>query len=114
VQVRSAPKKGLFSPKNDFEYGKFYYIDVPEMAAYTGSEPVLVDQTFGFFSYSTEANECRRRNLRCIANGREWDPDWTVPGDNPSKCASPIYCDMVSSPQLLESAGLTVLGIRWR
>jgi len=47
VPVRPPPKKGWFLPKNDFERGKFYSVDVSEMAAYTGCEPLLVEQTFG-------------------------------------------------------------------
>ena len=46
--VRSPPKGNIFTPKNDFAHGKFYSINVPEMAEYTGSQPLLVEQTFGF------------------------------------------------------------------
>ena len=37
----------MFTPENDFEHGKFYYVNVPEMAEYTGTQPLLVEQTFG-------------------------------------------------------------------
>ena len=47
VPVRPPSKKGWFLPKNDFERGRFYSVDVPEMATSTGCEPLLVEQTFG-------------------------------------------------------------------
>jgi hypothetical protein len=37
----------MFTPENDFEHGKFYTVNVPEMAEYTGSQPLLIEQTFG-------------------------------------------------------------------
>lgn len=47
VVVRAPPGKNIFTPSNDFARGKFYYVNVPEMAEYTGTEPFLVEQTFG-------------------------------------------------------------------
>jgi cytochrome oxidase assembly protein ShyY1 len=37
----------MFTPENDFAHGKFYSVNVPEMAEYTASQPLLVEQTFG-------------------------------------------------------------------
>ena len=45
--VRAPPKANMFTPENDFAHGKFYSVNVPEMAEYTGSQPLLVEQTFG-------------------------------------------------------------------
>jgi hypothetical protein len=46
-KFRSPPKANLFTPQNDFAHGKFYAVNVPEMAQYTGSQPLLIEQTFG-------------------------------------------------------------------
>jgi hypothetical protein len=48
--VRAPPKANMFTPKNEFEHGKFYSVNVPEMAEYTGAQPLLVEQTFGMSS----------------------------------------------------------------
>ena len=45
--VRAPPKANMFTPENDFAHGKFYSVNVPEMAEYTGSQPLLIEQTFG-------------------------------------------------------------------
>ena len=37
----------IFTPKNDFAHGRFYSVNVPEMAEYTGAQPILIEQTFG-------------------------------------------------------------------
>lgn len=48
LMVVRAPTGGnLFTPKNDFAHGRFYSVNVPEMAEYTGSQPLLIEQTFG-------------------------------------------------------------------
>ena len=45
--VRAPPKPNLFTPTNDFAHGKFYSVNVPEMAAYTGTQSLLIEETFG-------------------------------------------------------------------
>jgi surfeit locus 1 family protein len=45
--VRAPPKANVFTPENDFAHGKFYYVNVPQMAEYTASQPLLIEQTFG-------------------------------------------------------------------
>ena len=47
IVVRAPTGASLFIPKNDFAHGKFYSVNVPEMAEYTGSQPLLIEQTFG-------------------------------------------------------------------
>jgi len=37
----------MFTPQNDFERGKFYWVNLPEMAEYTGTLPILVEETYG-------------------------------------------------------------------
>jgi cytochrome oxidase assembly protein ShyY1 len=37
----------MFTPENDFARGRFYSVNVPEMAEYTGAQPLLIEQTFG-------------------------------------------------------------------
>ena len=37
----------MFTPANDFENGRFYSVNVDEMAEYTGTQPLLIEQTFG-------------------------------------------------------------------
>lgn len=45
--LREPPKKNSFTPDNKPEDGKFYFPDVVEMAAHTGSEVVWVEETMG-------------------------------------------------------------------
>jgi surfeit locus 1 family protein len=52
--VRAPPAKNIFTPQNDFARGKFYWINVPEMAEYTGAQPLLIEQTFGMSIRSWE------------------------------------------------------------
>jgi cytochrome oxidase assembly protein ShyY1 len=47
IVVRAPTGTSLFTPKNNFAHGKFYSVNVPEMAEYTGSQPLLIEQTFG-------------------------------------------------------------------
>lgn len=49
IPVRSPPKGNIFTPPNEFARGKFYSVNVPEMAAYTGAQPLLIEETFGYF-----------------------------------------------------------------
>jgi cytochrome oxidase assembly protein ShyY1 len=103
VKVRSPPDKHWFLPKNDFEHGKFSYIDVPEMAAYTGSQSLLVEQTFGPYRQTQlnpcpEADECRWRSARGNATDPERGADWSLSRNNPPKCPFSIYRNMVCMP----------------
>jgi hypothetical protein len=43
--LREPWKKNMFTPDNKPEEGKFYFPDVYEMAAYTNSQPVWVEET---------------------------------------------------------------------
>ena len=52
----------MFTPENDFAHGKFYYVNVPEMAEYTGSQPLLVEQTFGISPANSPIDLRRRLN----------------------------------------------------
>ncbi|EPS36839.1 hypothetical protein H072_9643 [Dactylellina haptotyla CBS 200.50] len=43
--LREAPKKNMFTPDNQPEKGQWYFPDVKEMAAWVGSQEVLVEET---------------------------------------------------------------------
>jgi surfeit locus 1 family protein len=47
MEVRAPPGGNVFTPRNDFAHGKFYSVNVKEMAEWTGSQPLLIEQTFG-------------------------------------------------------------------
>jgi hypothetical protein len=47
IGVRAPPGANLFTPMNDIVHGKFYSVNVKEMAEWTGSQPLLIEQTFG-------------------------------------------------------------------
>ncbi|KAF3941393.1 hypothetical protein ABW19_dt0205982 [Dactylella cylindrospora] len=43
--LREAPKKNMFTPDNNLEKREFYFPDVKQMAEFTGSQEVLVEET---------------------------------------------------------------------
>jgi surfeit locus 1 family protein len=45
--LRQPWKKNMFTPDNKPEKGEFYFPDVNQMAALTGSQPVWIEATFG-------------------------------------------------------------------
>lgn len=45
--IREPWKKNMFTPDNKPEEGRFYFPDVEQMAALTGSQPVWIEQTMG-------------------------------------------------------------------
>lgn len=45
--LREPWKKNLFTPGNKPELGEFYFPDVEQMASFTGSDPVWVEETMG-------------------------------------------------------------------
>lgn len=47
--LREPWKKNMFTPENRPDIGEFYFPDVKQMAALTGSQPVWVEQTMGAF-----------------------------------------------------------------
>lgn len=48
--LRQPWKKNMFTPDNRPERGEFYFPDVAQMAALTGSQPVWIEATMGEFS----------------------------------------------------------------
>lgn len=50
--LREPWKKNMFTPDNIPEKGEFYFPDVVQMAALTGSQPVWVEETMGGFPLS--------------------------------------------------------------
>lgn len=48
--LRQPWKKNMFTPENKPETGEFYFPDVMQMAALTGSQPVWIEQTMGKLS----------------------------------------------------------------
>ncbi|KAK7756650.1 surf-like protein [Diatrype stigma] len=49
--LREPWKKNMFTPDNRPDIGEFYFPDVEQMAALTGSQAVWVEQTMGAFSF---------------------------------------------------------------
>lgn len=47
--LRVPPKGNMFTPRNRPEEGKWFFPDVREMAAWTGSQPVWVEETMSEF-----------------------------------------------------------------
>ena len=45
--LREPWRKNLFTPLNKPELGEFYFPDVQQMAQFTGSEPVWIEETMG-------------------------------------------------------------------
>ena len=43
--LREPWKKNMFTPENKPEYGNFYFPDVEQMAKYTGSQAVWIEET---------------------------------------------------------------------
>ena len=49
--LREPWKKNMFTPENRPDLAEFYFPDVKQMAALTGSQPVWVEQTMGTFCF---------------------------------------------------------------
>ena len=45
--LREPWKKNMFTPDNKPELGEFYFPDVAQMAKFTGSQPVWIEETMG-------------------------------------------------------------------
>ena len=45
--LREPWKKNMFTPDNKPELGEFYFPDVEQMAEFTGSDPIWVEETMG-------------------------------------------------------------------
>jgi len=56
--LRSPWKKNMFTPKNKPEEGKFYFPDVKEMAEWTGSQPIWIEETMGKISVFHNVHIC--------------------------------------------------------
>lgn len=50
--LREPWKKNIFTPQNHPEKGQFYFPDVQQMAIFTGSEPVWIEETMGTYRCS--------------------------------------------------------------
>ena len=50
--LREPWKRNMFTPNNHPELGQFYFPDVEQMAKFTGSDPIWIEETMGW-SYST-------------------------------------------------------------
>jgi surfeit locus 1 family protein len=64
--LREPWKKNLFTPDNRPELGEFYFPDVQQMAALTGSQPVWIEETMGMLSngiFSTKSHQLKRKLL---------------------------------------------------
>lgn len=49
--LREPWKKNMFTPENRPDKGEFYFPDVRQMAALTGSQPVWIEQTMGGYFF---------------------------------------------------------------
>lgn len=67
--LREPWKKNMFTPENRPDIGEFYFPDVKQMAALTGSQPVWVEQTMGasitiLFTIHPSMSSCRPGHAR--------------------------------------------------
>lgn len=51
--LRSQEPRNSFTPVNRPDKGEWVFTDIEELARYTGSEPVLVDQIYGSYLSSS-------------------------------------------------------------
>ena len=51
--LREPWKKNMFTPDNKPELGEFYFPDVEQMAKFTGSDPVWIEETMGMAHTAT-------------------------------------------------------------
>ncbi|ORY84864.1 SURF1 family-domain-containing protein [Protomyces lactucae-debilis] len=51
--LRRTTNKNLFTPANNDVKGQYYYVDIEQMSAHTGCEPILVEETIDA-SYATD------------------------------------------------------------
>lgn len=58
--LREPPQKNMFTPESKPQEGRFYFMDIAEMARITGSQPVFMEETFGKASYQ------QRRRTMCL------------------------------------------------
>lgn len=56
--LREPWKKNMFTPENRPDLAEFYFPDVKQMAALTGSQAVWVEQTMGMFFFSSAPSPC--------------------------------------------------------
>ena len=48
--LREPWKKNMFTPDNHPELGQFYFPDVDQMAKFTGSDPIWIEETMGLLN----------------------------------------------------------------
>ena len=61
--LREPFKKNMFTPNNNPEKGQWYFQDVKEMAAWSGSNPVWIEETMGE-QYMLQADVFLLKNFR--------------------------------------------------
>lgn len=100
--LREPWKKNMFTPENRPDKGEFYFPDVAQMAALTGSQPVWVEATHGMFlpvlSSVFPADSTR---TRVHADDRLRDsrhPLWPGRRSQPEEQPRPVYLHLVSLP----------------
>lgn len=64
--LREPWKKNIFTPDNKPEKGEFYFPDVQQMAKFTESEPIWIEETMGAPGLSLIPLQCNEQ-LICIA-----------------------------------------------
>ena len=58
--LREPWKKNMFTPNNQPELGQFYFPDVEQMAAFSGSQPVWIEETMGTLQTSKFISKYKR------------------------------------------------------
>lgn len=61
--LRKPSERNMFSPKNDPESGLWHFPDVAEMAAYTGSSPVWIEETMSEYRNLAQIADSVGQNL---------------------------------------------------
>lgn len=62
--LREPWKKNIFTPDNKPEKGEFYFPDVQQMAKFTKSEPVWIEETMGASGLSLIPLQCNEQLIR--------------------------------------------------
>jgi surfeit locus 1 family protein len=77
--LREPWKKNMFTPDNRPDKGEFYFPDVEQMAALTGSQPIWVEQTMGMCSWlSLKVHAANNGSLQTMTCSRSMT---TKPGE---------------------------------
>ena len=101
--LREPWKKNMFTPDNKPEAGEFYFPDVNQMAAFTGCQPVWIEETTGklldgvsLMDMSKNLTRGSARSPSSIRQRIQGNPPWPTSRGQPEEQPCPIYLYMVS------------------